>query len=183
MTNYQTTIKNPSAIRWGSAKIEIDSSSNATPVWKDLGAVKNITATMTTSGVQKFEPDNAPPMVIDPVPDTWDWKWDMQEAWNPAVLQLLRGPIDTFTTASNRTTIGVYAGTGARPARKIRITNKSPTGDVVITLLSAKLTSEYDWNFPTDKDGTTAIALTVSVSAQLTDDGFGTIESPTLTTS
>lgn len=178
MTNYQTQVQNPGYIRWGSAKIEIwDSSASA---YVNLGAVKGVSATTTTNGVQKFEPDNAPAIVIDPTPDTWDWKWEMQEAWNPSALKLLRGEIDTYTAGTNKTTVGVYAGTGVRPKNKIRITNTTAGQQaVVIVLNKCRLTSELDWNFPTDRDGTTAVALAVSVSAELDGvNGFGTLEIP-----
>jgi len=177
MTNYQTTIQNPGAIRWGSAKIEIKNDSN---VWVNVGALKSISATTTTSGEQKFKPDNAPPITRDPTPETWDWSFELQEGWNPTVIQLLRGNIDTVTTASNMTTIGVYAGTGNRPQRSIRITNTTPgMANQVITLNKAKCTSELDFSYPADEDGTVPIVLPVKVSAEIDGiNGFGTIVTP-----
>lgn len=178
MVTYQTQIQNPKDIRFGSAKIEIYDDDAA--AWRNLGAVKSVSATTTTNGTQKFKPDNAPPITIDPVPETWDWNFELQEGWKVETLKLLRGSIDTFATTSAGTTIGVYAGTGARPRRKIRITNTTAGQDaVVITLLQAVLTSELDWTFPTDEDGTTAVALPVTVSAELAGvSGFGTVFIP-----
>ena len=178
MTNYQTEIQNIGDIRWGSAKIEIYDDS--TTAWKNLGAVKNVVATTTTSGEQKFEPDNAPSIKIDPVPESWDWSFDLQEAWNADTLKLLRGNIDTWSTTTTKTVVGVYAGTGARPYRKFRITNTTAgLQPAVIVLNKCKLTSELDWNFPTDKDGTTALALSVKISAEIDGvNGFGTLDIP-----
>lgn len=178
MTNYQTTVQHPGYIRWGSAKIDVWDATNSG--WVNLGALKGISATTTTDGLQEFQPDNAPTIKRDPTPKTWDWTAELQEAWNPAVLKLLRGNIDTYATGASDTTIGVYAGTGSRPYNKFRITNTTAGASaVVIVINKAKVTSELDWTFPTDIDGTTALALPLTFSGEIDgNNGFGTIVVP-----
>lgn len=187
MTTYQTTVQHPKYIRFGSAKIEVWDATNS--VYVDLGALKGISATTTTDGAQEFTPDNAAPIKIDPTPKTWDWTAELQEAWNPAVLKILRGNIDTYAVGASDTTIGVYAGTGARPYNKFRITNTTAGQPAVVIIVNkAKVTSELDYTFPTDVDGTTALALPFTFSGELDgNNGFGTIlvpnESATVTIS
>lgn len=176
MTTYQTNIQHPDYIRWGSAKIEVQ---NDACNWVDLGAIKGITATMTTSGLVKYKPDNCPPIIKDPSPETWDWEFSLEEAWNPDILKLLRGAVDTWTDTTAGTTIGVYAGTGSRAERSYRITNTTPGMPAAqITLTAAKVTSEYDYTFPTDDDAATAVALRVRLSAVDKGSGYGTIFVP-----
>lgn len=176
---YQTTIQKPGAIRWGSAKIELKAESGD---YIDLGAIKSISATLETSGVQEYAPDNAPPIKQDPVPKAWTWTFALEEAWNPDIIQLMRGEVDTHTTADGNTVIGVYAGTGTRPTLTMRITNTTKGAQpAVIELTACKITSELDWTFPADTDKATAISLPVTLSAEWTEGaGFGTITTPTV---
>lgn len=177
MTNYQTTIQVPGAIRWGSAKIEIKASSGD---YVNLGAVKNISASTETTGTQTYAPDNAPPIKIDPTPTAWNWSFSLEEAWNPEVLQLLRGDVDTYTTSDGTTVVGIYAGAGKRPSLAVRLTNTTAgQSPVVIELASVKITSELDWTFPADSSGDTVLALPVTLAADLVPEtGFGTITIP-----
>ena len=46
MTEYQTTIQKPGAIRFGSAKIEIENDDNE---WIDLGALKSVSSKVNDS--------------------------------------------------------------------------------------------------------------------------------------
>lgn len=177
MTVYQTTIQKPGAIRFGSAKIEVKDDNNA---WVDLGAVKSLTATMNVKEAQKFEPDNALYIEYDPEPESWDFKFDLQEVWDADVLELLRGDIDTSTSGTSKTTIGIYAGTGSRPYRSVRITNTTAgESPVILILASCKCISELDVTFGKDGDRTTANALPVTLRAYPQNvGGFGTLEIP-----
>jgi len=179
MTNYQTTIQKPGAIRWGSAKIELKAESGE---YINLGAIKGITASTETTGIQTYSPDNTPPVKTDPTPTAWNWSFSLEEAWNPDVLKLMRGDVDTYTTSEGSTVIGVYAGTGKRPSLTVRLTNTTAGQQpVIIELESAKITSELDWTFPSDNAGDTALALPVTLSADITPEkGFGTITIPTV---
>ena len=183
MTSYQTTIRNAKNIRFGSAKIEVyDDRISGSEVWLDLGALKNVKGTVSTEGEKKFEPDNTAPIIIDPVPETWDWEFDLQESFDANVWNLFRGEIDTWdTTDPTKTVIGMYAGTGSRPRRKVRITNTTAgQGEVIIVLNKAKISSEMDIEYPTDKDGTTALAIHVKLSGEIDgNNGFGTMTIPT----
>ena len=174
MTSYQTTIQKPDALRWGSAKIELKAESGE---YINLGAIKGVSATFETTGVQSFEPDNAPPIKTDPVPRSWNWTFTLEEAWDEETIKLMRGDIDTHTTTGGETVIGVYAGAGSRPYLGMRITNTTPGARAaVIELPKAKVTSELDWTFPADTDKTTTISLSVTLSAEWTEEsGFGTI--------
>ena len=182
MTSYQTTIRNAKNIRFGSAKIEVwDDRVSGSEHWVNLGALKNVKGTVSTEGEKKFEPDNTAPIIIDPVPDTWDWEFDLQESFDADVWNLFRGEIDTWdTTSASQTVIGMYAGTGSRPRRKVRITNTTAgQGQVVIVLNKAKISSEMDIEFPTDKDGTSALAIHVKLSGEIDgENGFGTMTIP-----
>lgn len=180
MTSYQTEIQNLANIRFGSAKVELYDDTLATPAWVNLGAIKSLVSSTETEGEQEYAPDNTAPITKEPVPKYWVWEFDMQEAWNPSVLKLLRGGIDTYAESTTKTTMGIYAGNGTRPYRKVRFTNTVPGQQpVVIELRKAKLASDIDWNFPTDKDGTTAIALHIKLKAELDGSyGFGTVDVP-----
>lgn len=180
MPQYQTTIQKPSAIRFGSAKIEWKGP-DATE-WIDLGALKTVAMTTNTDGEQKFEPDNAPPIIRDPQVNTWQISADVLECFNITALKEMFGDIHTYTAIAESTTIGVYAGTGKRPYGSLRITNTTPDEmAVILTLTKVKLTSELDFTFPTDKDGTTSIALPATWVAELDgDQGFGTLVVPNL---
>lgn len=177
MTDYQTTIQKPGALRWGSAKIELKAESGD---YINLGAIKSISAAIETSGIQEYAPDNAPPIKMDPVPKAWTWNFTLEEAWNPEILQLMRGDIDTYTEESGNQVIGVYAGTGQRPTLTMRITNTTAGAQpAVIELAACKVTSELDWTFPADTEKSTTIALPVTLSAEwVSGTGFGTITLP-----
>lgn len=180
MTTYQTEIQKPGAIRFGSAKIEWKSETATDFV--NVGAIKGLSATTNSPGEQKFEPDNCPPIIIDSVPETWEWKCDVLECWNAEVLRAMFGDINTYTDGTDTTTIGVYAGVGKRPYGSLRITNTTAgEQQVVITLNKVKITSDFDFTFPTDKDGTTSITLPATWKAEIDgDNGFGTIVLPKL---
>ncbi len=173
----QTTIQKPGALRWGSAKIEVKNDSN---VWVDLGAIKGLKTTTTTEGGGEYLPDNAPPIQVDSVVKSWEFAFDLEEAWDATTLQMIRGDIDTYTAGDNSTIIGIGAGTGSRPSREWRITNTTPgQSPVVISLLSVRCTSDLDWTFPADTDNTTAVSLPVTLSAVRSGtSGFGTLEIP-----
>lgn len=177
MTNYQTTIQKPGAIRWGSAKIELKAESGD---YINLGAIKSISAKLETTGYQDYEPDNAPPIKMDPIPKAWTWSFVLEEAWNPDIIKLMRGDIDTYSEETGKQVIGVYAGTGTRPALTMRITNTTAGAEpAVIELISCRITSELDWAFPADADRQTPISLPVTMSAEwVSGTGFGTITLP-----
>lgn len=177
----QTTIQKPGAIRWGSAKVEVKNDSG---VWVDLGAIKSLKTTTTTTGGGMYKPDNTPPKKIDPIEESWEFAFDLEEAWDAVTLQLLRGEVDTYTDGDNSTIIGVGAGTGERPSREWRLTNTTPgQAAAVISLLSVCCTSSLDWTYPADADNTTAVSLPVTLSAvKVGTSGFGTIEIPDATT-
>lgn len=173
MTN-QTQIQNLSNIRWGSAKVEIENDSN---VWVNLGAVKNVSTTIDTKGPQKYEPDNTPPIEKVPAPDGWNINFTAEEVWNADVIKLIWGDIHTYTTSGNTTTIGLYAGTGARPERRIRLTNTTegqPAAVIVLEKCTCK--SELDIVYNKDSDVTTSNGLAVIFSAARDPlTGFGTL--------
>lgn len=174
--NYQTTIQVPGTIRFGSAKIELENDSS---VWVDIGALKGVTAKVNASDAVAFEPDNAPKIEFDSVIESWDWSAELLEAWNISTWKLLRGDVDTYTSGSTGTTIGIHAGTGSRPHRRLRITNTTPgEAPVEITLAKAKCTSQLDFTFGTDADRSTAIGLPVTWRALPDIAGFGTLFIP-----
>ena len=70
MTEYQTTIQKPGAIRFGSAKIEIENDDNE---WVDLGALKSVSSKVNVSEGTSYEPDNAPKQEMDATVESWDW--------------------------------------------------------------------------------------------------------------
>ena len=180
MTTHQTTIQNPGSIRFGSAKIEIYDT--ATTSWRNLGAVKSLTMSVDAEEGKKFEPDNAPPIEQDPIINSWDVTFELQEAWDATVLKLLRGNVDTYTAATNSTVIGVEAGSGQRPEFRMRITNTTAgSSPVVIELGKCKCTSNLDITFAADSASDTALALPVTIKSYLqTSGGFGTITIPTV---
>lgn len=174
MVNYQTTIQHPKYIRWGSATVEVYDTASST--WVNLGAIKSLSSTITTTGEQEYAPDNAAPIKIDPVPKTWDFTFELQEAWNMSALKLLRGDVDVYATDM----MHVYAGIGARPHNKIRITNTTAgVPAAIITLSKVKTMSELDWMFQSDTNSTAAIALPIKLSAEIDgNNGFGTVYVP-----
>ena len=176
MTEYQTTIQKPGAIRFGSAKIEIENDDNE---WIDLGALKSVSSKVNVSEGTSYEPDNAPKQEMDATVESWDWTATVEEIWDIENWKLLRGDADTYTSGTGGTTIGIEAGSGTRPERRIRITNTTPgEAPVEIILAKAKCTSQLDFTFGTDADRTTAIGLPVTWRALPDIAGFGTLFIP-----
>lgn len=174
--HYQTTIQIPSAIRFGSAKIEVK---NDDGDFVDLGAIKGLSTTTNVKEATPYEPDNAPPMERDSTFESWDVAFTMEEVWAPENWKLLRGNSDTYTTSSTKTTIGLGAGTSERPYREVRITNTTPgEAPAVFTLPKVKYTGELDLSFPADSDKATALGLPITLRAYPTGTGWGTLEIP-----
>ena len=176
MTNYQTIIQKPHAIRFGSAKIEVENDSST---YVDLGAVKGLTIKVNAKDSEKYEPDNAPPREYDPLVESMDISFTMEEVWNVENWKLLRGNSDTYSAGSSATTIGIDAGTEERPYRKLRITNTTPgEAPVQMILTKCKYTSQLDLTFPADSDRATALGLPVTFRSYVDTNGFGTLSVP-----